>query len=79
MTVPITVRWADGDVSGLRVLDLGCGAGHYADELLRRGAGRVVGVEGSETLRRAARPTARRTTACSAARRNSPGLHPPHQ
>ncbi|MCQ4206597.1 class I SAM-dependent methyltransferase [Streptomyces longispororuber] len=44
-----------GDVSGLRVLDLGCGAGHYAADLLRKGAGEVVGVEGSETLLRAAR------------------------
>lgn len=43
-----------GDVSGLRVLDLGCGAGHYAEALLRLGAGKVVGVEGSETLLRAA-------------------------
>ncbi|MEV6841696.1 class I SAM-dependent methyltransferase [Streptomyces sp. NPDC051133] len=43
-----------GDVSSLRVLDLGCGAGHYAAELLRMGAGQVVGVEGSETLLRAA-------------------------
>ena len=43
-----------GDVRGLRVLDLGCGAGHYAAELLRMGAAQVVGVEGSETLLRAA-------------------------
>jgi len=44
-----------GDVAALRVLDLGCGAGHYAAELLDRGAAEVVGVEGSETLLRAAR------------------------
>lgn len=44
-----------GDVSGLRVLDIGCGAGHYAAELRDRGATEVVGVEGSETLLRAAR------------------------
>ncbi|MFD9389896.1 class I SAM-dependent methyltransferase [Streptomyces sp. NPDC060000] len=44
-----------GDVSGLRVLDLGCGAGHYAAELLERGAATVVGVDGSESLLRAAR------------------------
>lgn len=43
-----------GDVTGQRVLDLGCGAGHYAAELLRMGAEQVVGVEGSETLLRAA-------------------------
>ncbi|WP_203433366.1 class I SAM-dependent methyltransferase [Jiangella asiatica] len=42
-----------GDVSGLDVLDLGCGAGHYAAELLRLGAVRVVDVDGSETLLRA--------------------------
>ncbi|MFF9899036.1 class I SAM-dependent methyltransferase [Streptomyces longispororuber] len=44
-----------GDVRGRRVLDLGCGAGHYAAELLARGAERVTGVEGSETLLAAAR------------------------
>jgi SAM-dependent methyltransferase len=44
-----------GDVAGLRVLDLGCGAGHYAAELLDRGAAEVVGVEGSDTLLSAAR------------------------
>lgn len=32
------------DVTGLRVLDLGCGPGHYAEELLRRGAD-VVAVD----------------------------------
>ncbi|MBA4861352.1 class I SAM-dependent methyltransferase [Streptomyces sp. PSKA54] len=44
-----------GDVDGLRALDVGCGAGHYAAELRDRGAAEVVGVEGSETLLRAAR------------------------
>ncbi|MFR9726818.1 methyltransferase domain-containing protein [Streptomyces sp. MS19] len=44
-----------GDVRGLDVLDLGCGAGHLAAELLRRGAVRVVGVDGSESLLDAAR------------------------
>ena len=39
-----------GDVTGLRVLDLGCGAGHYITELRARGVAEVVGVEGSETL-----------------------------
>ncbi len=33
-----------GDVSGLRVLDLGCGNGYFARELARRGA-RVTGVD----------------------------------
>ncbi|TQJ46999.1 class I SAM-dependent methyltransferase [Streptomyces sp. NBC_00080] len=44
-----------GDVGGLRALDLGCGAGHYAAELLERGAATVVGVDGSESLLRVAR------------------------
>jgi SAM-dependent methyltransferase len=43
-----------GDVSGARILDVGCGAGHYAAELSARGA-QVVGVEGSATLLRHAR------------------------
>ncbi|KUO20652.1 class I SAM-dependent methyltransferase [Streptomyces dysideae] len=51
---PAMLRLA-GDVSGLRVLDLGCGAGHYAAELLESGAARVVGVEGHEALLHAAR------------------------
>jgi ubiquinone/menaquinone biosynthesis C-methylase UbiE len=38
-----------GDVSGKRILDLGCGEGGYARELVRRGA-RVVGVDGSRRL-----------------------------
>ncbi|MEU1474007.1 class I SAM-dependent methyltransferase [Streptomyces sp. NPDC005760] len=44
-----------GDVTGLRVLDVGCGAGHYITELRARGAAEVVGVEGSTTLLRHAR------------------------
>ncbi|QUC59917.1 class I SAM-dependent methyltransferase [Streptomyces sp. A2-16] len=44
-----------GDVTGLRVLDVGCGAGHYIAELRTRGAAEVVGVEGSATLLRHAR------------------------
>jgi SAM-dependent methyltransferase len=43
-----------GDVAGLRVLDVGCGAGHYAAELLARGA-EVVGLDGSATMLRHAR------------------------
>src|SRR5689334_19146184 len=46
-----------GDVSGKRVLDLGCGEGGYARELKRRGA-HVIGVDGSETLVRIARERA---------------------
>ncbi|MCM3887161.1 class I SAM-dependent methyltransferase [Frankia sp. R82] len=43
-----------GDVAGLRILDVGCGAGHYAAELLAGGA-EVVGIDGSATLLRHAR------------------------
>ncbi|RJL34064.1 class I SAM-dependent methyltransferase [Bailinhaonella thermotolerans] len=43
-----------GDVAGARVLDVGCGAGHYAAELLARGA-EVTGVDGSAALLRHAR------------------------
>ncbi|MFE2431680.1 class I SAM-dependent methyltransferase [Streptomyces sp. NPDC059373] len=45
---PATLALA-GDVAGLRILDVGCGAGHYAGELLARGA-EVVGIDGSATL-----------------------------
>ncbi|THV40154.1 class I SAM-dependent methyltransferase [Glycomyces buryatensis] len=38
-----------GDVTGQRVLDIGCGPGHYAAALIERGA-EVVGVDGSEVL-----------------------------
>lgn len=38
-----------GDVSGAEILDVGCGAGHYAVELLTRDA-RVTGIDGSATL-----------------------------
>jgi len=43
-----------GEVSGLSVLDLGCGAGHYLAELRARG-GQVVGVDGSAELLQRAR------------------------
>ncbi len=32
-------------IEGARVLDVGCGPGHYAVALLRRGAARVVGID----------------------------------
>jgi 2-polyprenyl-3-methyl-5-hydroxy-6-metoxy-1,4-benzoquinol methylase len=38
-----------GDVSGRRVLDLGCGEGAYSRALVRRGA-RVTGIDGSARL-----------------------------
>lgn len=40
-----------GDVAGLRILDVGCGAGHYTADLLDRGAC-VTGIDGSATLLR---------------------------
>ncbi|GAB3702139.1 class I SAM-dependent methyltransferase [Corynebacterium nasicanis] len=43
-----------GDVSGLSLLDAGCGSGLYAAELLARGAS-VVGVDASSELIRLAR------------------------
>lgn len=46
-----------GDVRGRRVLDLGCGEGGYARELVRRGA-TVVAVDGSERLVAVARERA---------------------
>lgn len=38
-----------GNVSGKHILDAGCGAGHYAADLVESGA-TVVGVEGSAVL-----------------------------
>jgi SAM-dependent methyltransferase len=43
-----------GDVSGADILDVGCGAGHYASELIARGA-RVTGIDGSATMLQHAR------------------------
>ncbi|MEO0899972.1 MAG: class I SAM-dependent methyltransferase [Bacteroidota bacterium] len=39
-----------GDVSGKRVLDLGCGDGGYGKELLLRGASYYKGIEGSSNM-----------------------------
>jgi SAM-dependent methyltransferase len=39
-----------GPVAGAAVLDLGCGPGLYTQELLARGACRVVGVDASATM-----------------------------
>jgi ubiquinone/menaquinone biosynthesis C-methylase UbiE len=44
-----------GDVTGLSILDLACGTGHYTKELRRRGATRAVGVDLSEDMIRATR------------------------
>ena len=46
-----------GDVSGLNILDLGCGEGGYSRELARRGA-QVVGIDGSARLIEIARERA---------------------
>ena len=43
-----------GDVTGLRVLDLGCGDGACGKELLARGARSYLGVEGSRNMVEAA-------------------------
>ena len=43
-----------GDIAGLNVLDLGCGPGLYAAELIARGDERVVGVDGSPNMVRLA-------------------------
>lgn len=34
-----------GDLSGAKVLDIGCGTGRYSIECLKRGAGHVVGID----------------------------------
>ncbi len=46
-----------GDVRGQRILDLGCGSGSLGRELLARGAGSYVGVDGSRNMAAAARST----------------------
>ncbi len=44
-----------GPVAGLKVLDVGCGPGLYAEELVFRGARRVVGVDASSRMVQLAR------------------------
>jgi 2-polyprenyl-3-methyl-5-hydroxy-6-metoxy-1,4-benzoquinol methylase len=44
-----------GDVSGQRVLDLGCGAGHLAFSLAGAGASEVVAIDASERMLEVAR------------------------
>ncbi|GAB3299709.1 methyltransferase domain-containing protein [Epidermidibacterium keratini] len=39
-----------GPVTGLRVLDVGCGPGLYLEELLRRGAAKVIGSDASQRM-----------------------------
>ena len=50
-----TVACTLGDVTGQRVLDLACGAGHYSSFLRQRGAAHVVGVDISSEMIDAAR------------------------
>lgn len=52
-----------GDVSGLRILDLGCGEGGYARELTRRGA-RLTAVDCSERAIAASQVAARAEGLC---------------
>lgn len=39
-----------GDVEGKAILDVGCGHGHYAEQLLARGAARIVGLDASAKM-----------------------------
>ena len=52
-----SLRAAAGDVRGLDTMDLGCGAGRYAQFLARWGARSVVGVDGSVKMLEQARAT----------------------
>jgi ubiquinone/menaquinone biosynthesis C-methylase UbiE len=47
-----------GDVTGKKVLDVGCGSGVYSVDFARRGARRVVGVDFSDNMLRLARQEA---------------------
>jgi len=49
-----------GDISGERLLDLGCGAGHYTDHFLETGATHVTAVDFSDKM--ISRLTDRRVT-----------------
>lgn len=39
-----------GDLTGMRVIDLGCGDGAFADEVFARGARTYVGIDGSASM-----------------------------
>ena len=39
-----------GDLSGKKVLDIGCGTGRYSIECAKRGAGRVVGIDFASSM-----------------------------
>jgi ubiquinone/menaquinone biosynthesis C-methylase UbiE len=48
-----------GDVTGKKILDVGCGSGVYSIDFARRSAGRVVGVDFSGNMLRLARQEAK--------------------
>lgn len=50
-----SLRNAAGEVTGLAALDLGCGAGRYAQHLARWGAEKVIGVDASAGMLELAR------------------------
>jgi ubiquinone/menaquinone biosynthesis C-methylase UbiE len=47
-----------GDVTGKKILDVGCGSGVYAVDFARRGAQRVVGIDLSNNMLKLARQEA---------------------
>jgi predicted RNA methylase len=62
-----------GPVSGLRVLDLGCGDAEIGRELLNAGAERYLGIDGSARMVEAARRTLEDTTGGGLVRYRGPG------
>ena len=48
-----------GDLTGARVLDVGCGTGRYSIECAKRGAGRVVGIDFAPSMIEFSRSVAR--------------------
>lgn len=62
MEAPVVVELV-GDVRGLRVLDIGCGAASFGRSVLDLGASAYVGVEGSHKMAAAARETLKGTGA----------------
>jgi ubiquinone/menaquinone biosynthesis C-methylase UbiE len=54
-----TLKGLLGNVSGLDVLDLGCGDGHYCRQLLKAGANSVLGVDVSAEMIKLAEQTTR--------------------
>jgi ubiquinone/menaquinone biosynthesis C-methylase UbiE len=48
-----------GDLSGARVLDMGCGTGRYSVECVKRGAARVVGIDFAPSMVEYSRKIAR--------------------